>query len=86
MLITDRNGNLWLYPGNGAGGLQSRVKMSGSWGQIEVTASVGDFNGDNKADVLAVDKKGTMWRYPGNGAGGLQTRVKVSSGWDKIQR
>ena len=45
----------------------------------------GDFNGDNKVDVLAVDRKGTLWLYPGHGAGGLLTRVKVSPDWDKIE-
>jgi hypothetical protein len=45
----------------------------------------GDFNGDCKADVLAVGNGGTLWLYPGNGSGGLQPRVEVPANWAMIE-
>ncbi len=43
----------------------------------------GDFNGDQRVDVLAREAAtGTMWLYPGTGTGGWQPRVPVGNGWN----
>ncbi len=42
----------------------------------------GDFNGDQRADLLAVERaNGLLWLYPGNGQGGSLAPVRVGDGW-----
>lgn len=74
---------LWLYPGNGRGGWLPRVKVGTGWGTFSAILGPGDFNGDQKVDVLARETAtGALWLYPGNGRGGWLPRVKVGSGWN----
>lgn len=76
------SGALWLYPGNGRGGWLPRVHIGNGWNIINAVWGPGDFNGDQKADILARETAtGALWLYPGNGHGGWLPRVKVGSGW-----
>ncbi len=81
VLARDQSGNLWLQPGNGAGGwLTARVVGTG-WNVMTAIFIPGDFDGDGNVDVLARDTGGRLILYPGNGSGGWRTPVQVGSGW-----
>ncbi|NJC23445.1 hypothetical protein BJ994_002521 [Arthrobacter pigmenti] len=76
------NGNLWLYRGTGKGGHSARAWVGGGWDPYTIVAP-GDFNGDQRADLLARERaNGVLWLYPGNGAGGWFPRVRVGGGWN----
>ena len=74
-------GVLWLYPGNGAGGLGARVSLGKGWNVMTGLAATGDMNGDRTPDFLARDGAGSMWLYSGTGTGGFPSRVRVDGGW-----
>ncbi|WP_051479200.1 VCBS repeat-containing protein [Arthrobacter sp. H5] len=85
VIARDTTGRLWLYPGNGAGGLTARTQIGSSWNNLTAVATPGDFNGDSKVDLLARDSAGRLWLYPGNGTGGFITRILVGSGgWNSM--
>ncbi|WP_323958572.1 hypothetical protein GC088_08355 [Arthrobacter sp. JZ12] len=84
VLARDRNGGLWLYPGNGAGGWLKKVQVGTGWNTMNSMFGPGDFNGDEKADVIARDSRGGLWLYPGNGAGGWLKKVQVGTGWNSM--
>jgi hypothetical protein len=44
---------LWLYPGNGSGGFGGPRRLSGDWGDYDLTARAGDLDGDGRDDLLA---------------------------------
>ncbi|MEU0744795.1 glycoside hydrolase domain-containing protein [Streptomyces sp. NPDC006134] len=54
-------------------------------GMTDLTA--GDFNGDGRADLVAVEvSSGKLWLYPGTGAGTLKTRVLIGTGgWNGME-
>ncbi|MFP3599703.1 FG-GAP repeat domain-containing protein, partial [Chryseobacterium sp. SIMBA_029] len=66
ILARDTSGVLWLYPGNGAGGLQTRVQAGTGWTAMTMVVAPGDFNGDGKSDLLARDSSGGLRLYAGN--------------------
>jgi hypothetical protein len=73
---------LWLYPGDGKGGWLPRVRVGSGWDAFNVVFSTGDFNGDQRPDVLARETAtGYLWLYPGNGSGGWLPKVRVGVGW-----
>ncbi len=82
VLARDAAGDLYLYPGTGTGGWQSRIKVGQGWNVMTAVMAPGDFNGDHKSDVLARDAQGFMWLYPGTGTGGWASPVKVGDGWN----
>jgi hypothetical protein len=80
-------GDLWLYKGNGKGGwlLPSSVVGRG-WNIFNAIVGVGDFNGDQRVDVIARrTSDGALFLYPGNGSGGWRTPVaRIGSGWNSM--
>jgi GH25 family lysozyme M1 (1,4-beta-N-acetylmuramidase) len=80
------NKNLYLYEGNGAGGLigGSGRSISTNWSAFDIIFSPGDFSGDGRPDVIArnaTDKN--LYLYKGNGAGGFigETDRFLNSNW-----
>jgi hypothetical protein len=75
-------GDLWLYPGNGRGGLLARVRVGRRWNGMDALVAPGDFDGNRTADLLARERAtGDLWLYPGDGAGSFLPRVRVGRGW-----
>lgn len=86
VLGRDAGGQLWFYPGNGSGGVGSRVWMGGGWSGYQIVA-VSDWDRDSDADLVARDPGGQLWLYRGRGrsdvpAGFFQPRVSLGGGWN----
>jgi hypothetical protein len=77
----DRAGTLWLYRGDGRGGLGARVRLGTGWNQYNLVTGRGDLSGDGNTDVVARDAAGTLWLYLGNGRGGFSGHIKLATGF-----
>ena len=75
-------GTLYYHPGNGAGGLFPRVRISSGWDTINLVTGTGDFDGDRHTDFLARTTSGQLKLYRGNGKGGVLGTLLVGSGWN----
>jgi hypothetical protein len=81
LLAIDRNGDLWLYRGDGEGGFLWPPRQVGNgWIGYDLY-SAGDLNRDGPNDILSVDTAGDLWMYAGIGDGTFATRMKVGNGW-----
>lgn len=83
ILGTHNNGDLYLYPGNGTGGVTGSSIVGSGWSNIRLVGA-GDFNGDKKADVMAVHTNGTLYFYAGKG-NGFAAGVQAGTGWQGIR-
>ena len=53
-----------------------RLRVGTGWSIFNAIVGVGDFDGDQRVDVLARRASdGELFLYPGNGSGGWGTRV-----------
>jgi len=84
LVARDSSGLLWLYPGNGAGGVQARYQMGSGWNIMNALITPGDVTGDGIADILGRTADGALWVYPGNGASGLGARRQIGAGWQSL--
>lgn len=76
-------GELLVYPGNGRGGWLTPARVGTGWNVFSAILGPGDFNGDQRVDLLARERStGYLWLYPGNGVGGFLDPVRVGSGWN----
>src|ERR1035437_2225515 len=84
ILAVTRNGDLYLYRGNGLGGFTGGgTKIGSGWNVFAKVFSPGDFTGDGKADILAETSTGDLYLYHGNGLGGFTGgSTKIGSGWN----
>lgn len=81
------SGVLYVYPGNGLGTLNARVTVGSGWNSMGLITTVGDWNGDGKADVIArLNSTGDLYLYRGKGVGTFQPRIKIGSAWGNINR
>ena len=81
------DGTLWLFPGDGVGGVGTARQISASnWNQFSAIFSPGDFNGDGHPDIIARKASdGTLWLYPGNGTGSFLAQSEIStSNWNQF--
>lgn len=76
-------GVLWLYPGNGADGYGTRKSIGTGWGMFDVLLAPGDFDGDQKADLIGRTPVGDLWFYKGDGAGSYAPRVQIGVDWER---
>ena len=76
------SGQLRLYPGNGTGGFGAARTIGSGWGGMDAVVSAGDWDGDDRADLLArVRATGQLRLYPGNGTGGFGVSRQIGTGW-----
>jgi uncharacterized protein with LGFP repeats len=71
--------NLWVYPGDGAGGFRQRELLSDQWSGYDVTAGVGDLDGDGRNDLVARSGR-SLYLVPGTGRG-IGSPVALPGGW-----
>ncbi|MGZ4637229.1 MAG: FG-GAP-like repeat-containing protein [Oryzihumus sp.] len=77
------NGELYLYAGNGRGGLSAGRKIGlGGWQAFDTVVAARDVTGDGKADLLARKPAGQLYLYAGTGTGTVRAGTLVASGWD----
>jgi hypothetical protein len=80
-LVTGDNGNISVFLGNGDGTFSAPKSFSASFPGAYLGIVVGDFNGDNKLDIVACDTfsspAGTLVFYAGKGDGTFQSPTSV---------
>lgn len=76
-------GQLWLYPGNGSGGVTAPRVVGTGWEMHDALMAAGDVTGDGKPDLWAREAAtGYLWLYTGDGHGGFTSRRVVGTGWN----
>lgn len=81
VVALDGGGQIWLYPGDGAGGWQARRLAISGVQDTTAIVTPGDWNGDAKPDLLRRDSAGRMQLYPGDGAGKFGAPTVIGAGW-----
>ncbi|GAB1691660.1 hypothetical protein KRM28CT15_34630 [Krasilnikovia sp. M28-CT-15] len=78
-------GDLWFYPGTGAG-FGTRKRIGTGWNALREITAIGDFNRDGYPDLLAVQTSNrNLYLYPGRAGTTLGPRVRVGTGgWDTM--
>ncbi|NYT94543.1 FG-GAP-like repeat-containing protein [Salinispora sp. H7-4] len=84
LVIETATAELWLFPGDGAGGLGERVQVGSGWqGKTDLVA--GQFNRDGYDDIAAVARSTNELRmWPGNGAGGFSASTVIGKRWGNL--
>ncbi|TDE35748.1 trypsin-like serine protease [Nonomuraea mesophila] len=85
VIITDRDGALWMYPNHGGSNTVSvahRKKIGSGWGTAKW--AVTDWDSDGLADLVMFRPDGILWMYHNEGARLLSAaREKIGTGWRK---
>jgi len=79
VLALDWAGALWRYPASGSGQLGRGSQIGSGFADFRLYPP-GDWDGDAKADLIAV-KAGQMFLYRGDGKGGLARAEPIGRGW-----
>lgn len=85
LLAADTAGRLWVYPGNGFGGLNTRTQVASGFAPSDRITAPGDLNRDGHSDLLVIDSAGTLWFQPGTASGGLGARVWAGASWSSFK-
>ncbi|GAA1693260.1 hypothetical protein GCM10009830_46330 [Glycomyces endophyticus] len=85
LLARRSDGYTFAYYGTGAGTFYSGAY---SWGTefsgMNLLETAGDFDGDNRPDLLARTTGGTLYVYPGTGTGTHTERIRIGGGWNSM--
>jgi FG-GAP-like repeat len=75
-------GNLWLDPGNGAGGFLAARQVATGWNVFNIFAAANRFDADDNVDLVGrTVSTGALWLDPGNGTGGFLKPYRIATGW-----
>ncbi len=67
-----KDGRLFLFRGNGTGGLVTgKTQVASGWQSLDAAFSPGDFPGDGNSDVIVLRPDGSLALFSGNGTGGF---------------
>ncbi|MDF2094028.1 fibronectin type III domain-containing protein [Knoellia sp. 3-2P3] len=82
------NGDLYLFKGNGTGGLSGYSRINSGWQYLDQILSPGDFNGDGRSDIIARKSTGELYLFTGNGTGGFTNPSyrRIGTGWQIFDR
>ncbi|MDR1825760.1 MAG: FG-GAP-like repeat-containing protein [Bifidobacteriaceae bacterium] len=81
VITVDPGGVMWLYSGDGQGGVGRARQIGRGWSGYRVVPS-GDLTRDGKPDLLAIDQAGRLWVYESTGYGGFKPgRIAAGHGW-----
>ncbi|HEY7719142.1 MAG TPA: FG-GAP-like repeat-containing protein [Pedococcus sp.] len=81
VLARKPSGELFLYAGNGKGGVTPGKRIGWGWQTFSQLITPGDFTGDGKSDVLGRKPTGELYLYAGTGTGGYVTGRLVGTKW-----
>lgn len=83
-MLIDRQGLLWLYPGEGNTRFPyARKQIGRGWHSVDQVNAGTDFDGDGRTDIVArVINTGELRLYVGDGKGGFKTVKKIGTGWN----
>jgi hypothetical protein len=81
------DGTIRYYAGDGTGGFAdpAGTQIGSGFEQYGSVSSLGDWSGDDVADLIAVRGDGTMWLYTPTGTGGWGNNGQgreIGQGWD----
>ena len=84
----DTSGKLYLFRGNGGGGLAGRQLIGAGWGAYNAIVGAGDLSGDGRADIVARVGDGTLYLYKGTGnaSAPFSARIKIGTGWGQYTK
>jgi hypothetical protein len=82
VLARDAAGVLWLYRGNGSGGVGAGTQVSTGWQSMTALVTPGNWDRAGGNDLLVRDSSGRLWLYPGDNAGGYGAPTQIGSGWN----
>ncbi len=74
-LLRRSDGTVWLWSGNGPGGLVTGRQVAKGTAGYSWFLGLGDLDGDGHADVVARDRRGVLWLLKGTGAGLAPRRI-----------
>lgn len=84
--VDNQTGEMFLEGGKGNGKLKDPKRIGKGIGSIRDLTSVGDFDGDGKADLVGITKNdGRMLLWRGNGKGGWLPRKQIGSGFKNLR-
>jgi FG-GAP-like repeat len=76
-----KDAKLWLYPGDGTGGVAARTPISSGWPPVTALATPGNLDGAGGNDLVARDAEGRLWLYPGDNSGGFGAPRQIPGEW-----
>lgn len=75
-----RTGELYMYPGNGAGGFRPQVRIGTGWQNLKNIVVTPTAKGPG---IYAISGNQMLY-YPGNGRGGFQAKQDLGFGWSSM--
>ncbi|MDR6866299.1 hypothetical protein J2Y69_000891 [Microbacterium resistens] len=81
LLMRRSNGDLWLYPTDGAGSWGTPRQVGNGWSGLSLLTSPGDFDRDGHTDVIGRASNGDLILFSGDGSGGWRGSRAIGNGW-----